>query len=389
MRALISGAGIAGLATALALSRAGWSVTVIEKAPGLRAGGYILDFFGPGYEAAQDLGVIEALRSHARGVGQVDFVDAEGRVGSSMAYGHMVKATEGKLFPILRGDIETTLHDALPDDVTIRYGVELAGVESRADGVTATTSDGERFDYDLLVGADGIHSRARRLIFGPKEQFIRPLGFYTAAYFFESVRVAEALGGDFKMMTVRDRMAGLYEVDAGRIMAFFVMRAAATDRPGDKQAVLRECFAGLGWVIPETLAGAPDNGDIYYDIVAQVQMDRWHKGRTILIGDAAYAVSLLAGQGASLALAGGRALGQVLDDAGTVEAALARFETLLRPLVEEKQRAGRRMANWFVPATPMHALVRDIGVNVMNWSPLSGLLGKLLSVGSKGFSLAP
>lgn len=388
MKALISGAGIAGLTTALALHRAGWDVTMIEKAPGLRAGGYMLDFFGPGFEAAEDLGVITSLRQHARGVGRVDFVDARGRTGSCMDYDRMISAADGKLFPILRGDIERELHSALPDGVDIRYGTEIVAVQDRPESVAITTSAGESMDADLLVGADGIHSGVRRLVFGPEEQFIRPLGFHTAAYFFESGSVAAELAGDFKMMTAHDRMAGLYEVDPQRIMSFFVMRADTLQRPSDIRGALGSSFGNLGWVLPEVLRAAPENGDIYYDIVAQVEMERWHKGRTILVGDAAYAVSLLAGQGASLAMAGARALGQVLEGAENVEAALARFETQLRPLVEEKQQAGRRMANWFVPATPFHALVRDVGVNVMNWPPLSGLLGKFFSFSSKGFSLA-
>jgi len=387
MKALISGAGIAGLATALALCRAGWAVDILEKAPGLRAGGYMLDFFGPGFEAAEDLGIIAALRAHARGVGTLDFVNAAGKVGSSLDYEGMRRAAHGKLFPILRGEIERVLHDALPAGARLHYATEIAQVDNRADGVEIVTRTGQRMEADLLVGADGIHSATRGLVFGPEEQFIRPLGFHTAAYFFDSPAVARALDGDFKMMTAKDRMAGLYEVDRHRIMSFFVLRAESLERPADPRDALRAAFGDLGWVLPETLAAAPEAGDIFYDVVAQVEMAHWHKARTILVGDAAYAVSLLAGQGASLALAGGRALGQVLADGGIADG-LERFETQLRPLVAEKQRAGRRMADWFVPATPAHALVRDVAVNVMGWPPLAGLLGKFFSFSSKGFSLA-
>ncbi|WP_297112401.1 FAD-dependent oxidoreductase [uncultured Devosia sp.] len=388
MKALIAGAGIAGLTTALALRRIGWEVTVIEKAPGLRAGGYMLDFFGPGFEAAEELGVIEALRRHARGVGKLDMVDARGRTGSSMAYQRIIEAADGKLFPILRGDIERVLHDALPDAVTIRFGAEIVAVDDRGSGVTVRISTGETMEADLLVGADGIHSGVRRLVFGPETQFIRPLGFHTAAYFFDNQDVAAALDGDFKMMTAKDCMAGFYEVDRGRIMSFFVMRSDRMERPADVRATLQTAYGGLGWVLPAALDAAPAAKDIYYDIVAQVEMARWRRGRAILLGDAAYAVSLLAGQGASLAMAGGRALAQALEADRDIDAALERFETQLRPLVEDKQQAGRRMANWFVPATPAHALVRDIAIRVMNWPPLSGLMGQFFSVGSKGFSLA-
>jgi 2-polyprenyl-6-methoxyphenol hydroxylase and related FAD-dependent oxidoreductases len=387
MKAVISGGGIAGLSAALALDRAGWSVSVLEKAPGMRAGGYMLDFFGPGVDAAEDLGLLDALRTHARGVRRVDFVNAAGRSGAQMDYRHIRDATGGRLFPILRGDIEQVLHAALSDRVELRHGTSLSQVEETGAGLALTLADGGRLTADLLVGADGIHSNTRRLVFGPEQDFIRPLGFHTAGYFFDSAEVEAALGGDFKMMAIENRMAGLYAVEGSRIMAFFVLRADETGRPDDPRPALRAAFGDLGWIVPEVLAAMPGPEDIYYDVVAQVEMDTWRRGRTILIGDAAYAVSLLAGQGASLAMAGGRALGQVLSGTDEVAAALAHFETQLRPLVLEKQRAGRNMAKWFVPASPAHVLMRDMGVRLMNWPPLSGLIGRFFSVSAKGFSL--
>lgn len=386
MKAIISGAGIAGLSSALALHRAGWEVTVLERAPGLRSGGYMLDFFGPGYEAAEALGVIDALKAHGDDVEHVDFVNADGRLGSSMDYGRMREAAGGKLFPILRGDIEKVLYEALPDSADLRFSTELAAVNETGRGVAAKLSDGKEIEADLLVGADGIHSLTRKLVFGPEQDFLRFLGFHTAAYFFDSQTVSRALGGQFKMMAIPAGMAGFFDVGSGRIMAFFVMRAESEKRPVDPRGKLNAAFGDLGWVLPEALAKAPDN-DIYYDVVAQVEMPAWHKGRVMLVGDAAYAVSLLAGQGASLAIAGGRALGQVLEGTSDIEAALARMDRQLRPLVAEKQRAGRRMANWFVPKSHLHEAVRDLAVNAMNWPPLAGLLGQFFSFSSKGFSL--
>lgn len=387
MKAIISGAGIAGLSGALALQRAGWAVTLLEKAPGLRDGGYMLDFYGPGFEAAADLGVIGALEARARGVGRIDFVDQQGRTGSSMDYRQISRATQGKLFPILRGDIERALHDALPATVEIRYGTSIAKLDNWADGVTLTLEDGAVLSADLLVGADGIHSHTRSLVFGAEDPFIRPLGYHTAAYFFESAKVAAALGGDFKMMAIKERLVWLYEVEPNQIMAFFVLRADTQERPRDPAPILHEAFDDLGWVVPEVLAKMPEPGEIYYDVVAQIAMPRWHDKRVVLIGDAAHAVSLMAGQGASLAIAGGRALGQAMTGASDIDAALERFETQLRPLVLDKQQAGRRMADWFVPKSNRHVWLRDLTVNVMNWPPLAGLIGRYFAVSPKGFSL--
>jgi 2-polyprenyl-6-methoxyphenol hydroxylase-like FAD-dependent oxidoreductase len=387
MKAIVSGGGIAGLAAALSLAQKRWDVLVLEKAASLRTGGYMLDFFGPGFDAAGDLGVLDDLRQKARGVGKVDFIDATGRTRSSVNYAHIRRATQDKLFPILRGDIERVLHSALPATVGIRYGTSIVSVENFGGGVSVALSNGGALEADLLVGAEGIHSATRKLVFGPEEKFIRPLGFHTAGYFFESARVAAALEGDFKMMAIKGRMIGLYEVDPNQIMAFFVMRSRDEAPPTDPRSALLEGFGDLGWIVPEALAAMPEPQEIYFDVVAQIEMPCWHRERTVVIGDAAYAVSLLAGQGASLALAGGRALGQVLGGEGSIEEKLQRFDARLRPLVLEKQGAGRRSAQWFVPQTEAHAVLRDVAVNITNWPIFAGLLGRFFSVSSKGFSL--
>lgn len=387
MKAIVSGAGISGLSAAVALHRAGWEVTVLERAPGLRAGGYMLDFYGPGYAAADDLGLLGALKAKARPVGKLHFVNPEGMVRSSMDYQQIRRAIGDQLFPILRGDVERVLHAAVPDSVAIRYATTIAALENRDDGVRLELEDGAREQADLLVVAEGIHSRTRQMIFGAESQFIRPLGFHTAAHFLGSAEVAAALAGDFKMVAVRERLLGLYEVEPGQIMVFFVFRADGLDRPRDPGPGLRRAFGDLGWVVPQVLAAMPDPADVYYDVVAQIAMPRWHDKRVVVIGDAAHAVSLVAGQGASLAIAGAQALGQVLARTGDVEAALAHYEAQLRPLVLDKQKAGRSMADWFVPKSAAHAWMRDLTVNVMNWPPLAGLIGRYFAVSPKGFSL--
>ncbi len=387
MKAIVSGAGIAGLSAAIALHRAGWKVTVLERAPGLRAGGYMLDFYGPGYAAADALGFLGALKAKARPVGKLHFVDPEGRVRSSMDYQQIRRATGDQLFPILRGDVERVLHAAVPDSVAIRYATTIVALENRGDGVGLELEDGAVEAADLLVVAEGVHSRSRHLVFGEESRFIRPLGFHTAAYFFTSSEVAATLAGDFKMVAVRGRLLGLYEVSPGQIMVFFVFRADGLDRPRDPGPSLRRAFGDLGWVVPQVLAGMPDPAEVYHDVVAQIAMPRWHDQRVVVIGDAAHAVSLVAGQGASLAIAGARALGQALAGTGDVDAALTRYEAQFRPLVLDKQQAGRSMADWFVPKSMAHAWMRDLTVNVMNWPPLAGLIGRYFAVSPKGFSI--
>lgn len=386
MRAVISGAGIAGLAAANALGRLGWEVVLLERAEALRGGGYMVDFFGPGYDAAEALGILPALRRKAHEIDAVDFVDGAGRPRSRIDYRLARQAANGKLLSIMRGDIEGALAAALPPSTHLRFSTTVAGVEDVTNGVAVTLSDGAVLEADLLVGADGIHSEVRRHVFGPESQYLRFLGFHTAAYFIRDETLHAAVRGQCALFTDTRRLFGLYDVGPGTVATFFVIRAETSERPSDPLAKLREVFRDIGWLIPATLAAAPEPRDIYYDVVAQVELPQWHRRRTVLIGDAAYAVSLLAGHGASLALAGGHALGAALAGAD-VPAGLQRVEAFLRPIVLEKQRAGRRTASWFVPRTRAHQVFRDVLLNLARTRMMSGVLARVLSLGSKGFSV--
>ncbi|MEE1930192.1 FAD-dependent oxidoreductase [Streptomyces sp. TRM 70351] len=362
MKAVICGAGIAGLACAQRLDTLGWDVVVLEKAPGPRAQGYMIDFFGPGYDAAEDMGVLPALLDVSYRVEEAAYRDARGRRRAGLSYERFADALDGRLFSIMRPDLERALRAHLRPGVELRYGTGPRAVDDTPDGVRVTLTDGTALDADLLVGADGIHSTVRELVFGPEDRFLRYLGFHTAAYLFTDPGLRDAVAGRFNLTDTAGRQMGFYGLRDGRVAAFTVHRTPDPSLPADPRAAVRRAYAGLGWITPRALDLCPPSDEVYYDQVAQVTMDRWSHGRTVLLGDACYAVSLLAGQGASLAVAGAHVLARHLERAASVPAALDGYERAWHPVTVGKQRVARNAARWFLPGSPWELLLRRIAL---------------------------
>ena len=380
MKVVICGAGIAGLALAHQLAGHGADVVVLEQAPGPRTQGYMIDFFGVGYDAAEAMGVLPRMDELGYRVEEARLVDANGRRTGRIQFAQFGRTVAGRLMSIMRPDIELALRESVEGRVDLRYATSLTHVENGRDGVAVTLTDGQVLRADLLVGADGIHSAVRRLAFGDGDG-TRYLGFHTAAYTFRDPGVHARVGDAFHLTDSIDRQVGLYALRDGRVATFMVHRAADPALPADPRAALRAEYGSLGWLVPTALAHCPDPEEIYYDQVAQVILPRWHRDRVVLLGDAAYAVSLLAGQGASLGIAGAYVLAEQLHRAGTIEDAFLRYEQLWRPAAEEKQRAGRNAIRWFLPGSPAQLRLRRVMLALARLPGLdrliaSGIAGK-------------
>ncbi|MDR6415273.1 FAD-dependent monooxygenase [Pseudarthrobacter sulfonivorans] len=368
MKALVVGAGIAGLVTARQLGLAGWDVEVLEKSPAPRPDGYMMDFFGPGVAAAERIGLYPRLAAAAYRVEAAEYVDAAGRTTCRLDYDRFGRLAGGNVLSLLRPDMEraalAALDDVPPGKVRVRYGATVSLVVNDDDGVRATVADAPDVTLaaDVLVGADGIHSGVRAQLFGPEEEYLRPLGMRAAAFIVTDPQLNARFRDRFVLTDSIGRVAGLYSLRSDEVAALLVYRDAGTAgelRAWSPQERLRREFPGLGSAVDRLLELCPEHP--YDDVVAQIVMPGWRAGRTVLVGDACGAVSLLAGQGGSLAIAGAAVLGEVLGPVSSpagIGPALAEFERRWRPAVEVAQAAGRRAASSFLPANPTQRLLR-------------------------------
>jgi 2-polyprenyl-6-methoxyphenol hydroxylase-like FAD-dependent oxidoreductase len=346
IRVLVAGASIAGPALAHWLSRWGAEVTVVERVPELRPGGQAVDARGVAKEVIRRMGLDEAVRAARTDTAGAYTVDVDGNVLET--YRADDHGGDGYIaeIEILRGDLSRVLHDATRDRVEYVFGDRIGELTQDADGVDVTFAGGDRRRFDLVIGADGLHSALREMVFGPRERFIRHLGLVLAFY-----SVPNEFGLDRWLIDYQDsesgRSAGLRPLpDATRAMAMLSFPAAdfAVDhRDVDAQKrLLRERMAGLAWLTPRILAHLDDTPDFYLDQVAQVVMDRWSSGRVGLLGDAAFCSSPMSGGGTGLALVGAYLLAGELATAGwDPEAGFAGYEARMRSFVEANQEIGR------------------------------------------------
>ncbi|HTQ22754.1 FAD-dependent monooxygenase [Mycobacterium sp.] len=357
MRVVICGAGIAGLTLANRCSVLGAEVVMLERSRGPRPQGYMIDFFGPGHDTADAMGLLPAIKDVAYRIEEANLVDDRGR---RRATARPSQFTDGPLLDVMRPDLEQVLRENLPPAVDLRFGVSPVAISDHREAVRVTVDDGTQLEADLVVGADGLHSAVRRMTFGEESNFLRYLGFHTAAFSFVDPELHAALQGRFCLTDTVDRQMGLYALRDGRVAVFAVHRAPDPAPPDDARAAVREVYNGLKWVVPQVLRACPSADEMYYDQVAQTVMPNWSRGRVTLLGDACYAVSLIAGQGASLGMAGAYVLADQLASAPTVDEALAGYERLWRPVAEEKQEVGRSAAHWFLPASTWQLLMRHV-----------------------------
>lgn len=363
MKIAINGAGIAGPTLAYWLGKSGHEVLLVEQSPRLRSGGYIVDFWGVGYDIAEKMGVIPRVRELGYQVKEVRFVGNDGRKVGGFGVDVFVRATRGRFTSVKRSDLAATIYGALDGKVETIFGDSIVEIREEKDRVWVDFDHADRRCVDLVVGADGLHSRVRRLVFGPESNFEAPLGYYVAAFEVDGYRPRDELvyvthgvpGGQISRFAMRD--------DKTLFLCIFrdeYLKAAMPSDDSERKSVIREVFAGVGWECPLIFAAMEHVTDVYFDRVSQIRMEGWSKGRTVLIGDAAACVSLLAGEGTGLAIAEAYVLaGELHNCGGDYGAAFARYERRMMPFLKSKQASAMKFASAFAPKSALGVKARN------------------------------
>ncbi|MDC0769166.1 FAD-dependent monooxygenase [Streptomyces sp. HD] len=338
-KVLISGAGIAGPALAFWLHRYGYSVTVVEKAPALRSGGYPIDIRGTALEVVRRMGILPRLRDAHIDLRRFTFLDGDGGEVASVSPHNVAGSAVGRDLEVRRGDLTEALHSAVRDDVEFLFDDSIDTLDQSGHGVDVTFRGGGRRTFDMVFGADGLHSRTREFVFGPEERFHRYLGYCFAGF---TMRNTFGLSHEITMWNTPGRAAALYAVgDADEVHAFLNFAHpkppfGAFRDPGAQRDLVAGIFADTGWEVPGMIAAMRDAEDLFVDVVSQIRMPRWSSGRVALVGDAAYAPSFLTGQGSSLALVGAYMLAGALADRDAA-AGFAAYEDTTRGFVTVNQ----------------------------------------------------
>lgn len=386
MNILISGAGIAGPTLAWWLAEAGYRPTIVESAAEARTGGYIIDFWGKGFDIAEKMGLGPELMDAAYHVKEVRIVGRGGQRVGGFPADIFARSTEGQFVSLPRGELSAAINRAVSDRAETVFGDLIASMEDDGDGIGVNFDKGAPRRFDMVIGAEGLHSPTRARVFGSAEQFQHYLGFKFAAYVVDDYQPQDpdiylshsAPGLQASRFTLRDGSALIlliYIDDEGPEMP---------DGEDAEKARLRELFGDMGWEVPAMLDALDGARDLYLDTVSQVRMNNWSKGRVALIGDAAAGPSFLAGQGSALAMIEAYVLaGELKRAGGNHEAAFAAYESLLQPFLAKKQKAALKFAGAFAPRTRFGILARNLVTRAMgigwvaDWAMGGGLTDEI------------
>lgn len=350
---LISGIGVAGPTLAYWLAKIGFRPTLVERAAELRTGGYVIDFWGLGYDIAERMGLAKEINRIGYHMREMRIVDDRGQRVTGFGTKVFRELTNGRYVTLGRSDLSRLLFEKAKDTTEVIFDDEIVSLQEQAQCVQVQFERlGER-RFDLVIGADGLHSDIRSLAFGPQYQFEKQLGYVVAAF---EVRGYRPRDEDVYLMYGQPgRMVGRFTLHNDRTLFLFVFAVNGGSLPATldlQKAMLRERYGDGKWECPRILDELDRAHELYFDRVSLIRMERWSRGRVALVGDAAFCVSLVAGQGSALAMISAYVLaGELADADGRHEQAFDKYEAFLRAYINTKQRGAERFAAVFAPKT--------------------------------------
>ena len=355
---LISGASVAGPTLAWWLCRSGFTPTVVEQTPALRAGlgGHAVDLFGPAVDVAEQMGILPKVLAARTRTERVT-LERPGRSPVEVDLGQLTAGISERHVEIMRGELASILYQATRDDVEYRFGDSIRTLDQDGNGVEVGFELGPPRRFGLVVGADGLHSGVRRLVFGDEAPFRHWLGGYLGVFSLPNYR---ELQGRMVAWNAPGKTAAMYPVrQTGQARALFLFRASQElhhdHRDLEQQRrLLREAFAEQAWELPRLLEELEHASDFYFDSISQIRMPSWSRGRVTLVGDAGYCPGPAVGGGTALAVIGAYVLAGELQAAGGDPAtAFPSYETELREVVRRFRTIGPTTMKTLIPRTPL------------------------------------
>ena len=369
MRVAINGAGIAGTALAYWLTRLGHEVLLVERAPELRTGGYILNLWGVGYDAAEKMGLLPVLLQLQYETDELCMVDRRGRIRGGYPSRVLQQLAKGRIACLSRADIAAAIHSLLDGKVETIFGDSIATIDQHGAHARVGFEHAPEREVDLIIGADGLHSKVRQIAFGPDANFEYPMGCHVASFEVAGYRPRDE--NAYVAHTAPGRYIARFPMRDDKTLFFMLLRdeyLSGSIPTGDRErkAALTTAFSDMGWECPSIVSALQQVDNVYFDSISQIRMDAWSNGRVALIGDAAACPSLIAGEGAGFALAAAYVLaGEIHGHEGDLDSALSDYQGRIKPYASRKQKYAESLVPSFVPRTAYGVSIRDFATLLM------------------------
>jgi 2-polyprenyl-6-methoxyphenol hydroxylase-like FAD-dependent oxidoreductase len=338
----------------------------------------MIDFWGVAFDVAERMNLIPQLRDVGYLIDCVKFVNQRGRLRSELDAKAIRRAVGDRFFSLPRGDLAKAIFDTVADKIETIFGDSITAIHEDPAGVDVQFEHRQARRFDLVAGCDGLHSTVRQIVWGPEKEFEKYLGYYCASFLTTNYPHREQRA--YTSYAEPGRQISRYALRGGRtaFLLIFAREQPLARHPDQASAktILRKRFTGDRWnEVAEILERLEVCDDLYFDSVSQIRMPAWSKGRIVVVGDAAYCPSLLAGEGAGFALAGAYFLaGELQRTSGDHETAYRAYEQRFRAFIERKQKSAQQFATSFTPKTRLGLLVRDLVLRLTAFPPVSDWL---------------